>query len=416
MKRSTGLFLLAIGIVLLLTSIGGIIVAIDEGKNRPVPIGVWFFVGLAGGALLFGGIAVMRGQRPIGAPPKPTAGRVGTYLADQVETRQRGDLEYQVHYQTPVKGKHGRPSSLVVRVPAVTPTTLQFTDEGWFDKWCKRMGIAREVQTGDEIFDDSIYVRAPSFGYAEEFLKDPQRRSAILNLRNLGFPMIRLTGQDVEVEWKHFEPDKHDQAELVDRAVDELHLLAYEPPQADPDNVGFKSQSLAGKLAFLWSLSGLYAISFIAVFVYVPIRESALILFGLGVFAVVFPVFGWIAAYLLSGTSTSHDQWARLMAVGIVLLSLGSFGSVALINGALDNGAPEDRSLVITDKRISTGKRNSKTHYVSVSAWDGSNDKLEFRVSASEYARVGIGNSQLELTTSRGLLGIEWLKSKHVKL
>src|ERR1700752_585270 len=44
-------------------------------------------------------------------------GAGGSYLPDVTETRLLGEREYEVHYQTPIRGKRGRPSKLTVRVP-----------------------------------------------------------------------------------------------------------------------------------------------------------------------------------------------------------------------------------------------------------------------------------------------------------
>ena len=90
MKRTTGIFLLVIGAVLVLASLGGIIiiiVAVDEGKNRAVALVVCGILALPGILLLLIGIGVMSRQHRSVAPTKPVEGRVGKYLADKVETR-----------------------------------------------------------------------------------------------------------------------------------------------------------------------------------------------------------------------------------------------------------------------------------------------------------------------------------------
>lgn len=413
MQRSTGLFLLAVGVLFLLLFAIGMINALTDKQGNDGLMLLWIVLGIFGGLISFAAVGLMRGARPIGETPKPVEGRVGNYLADTFEARQHNGRHFEVFYRTPVKGKDARPSLLTVRLPVKAPTTLQFNDENWFDKLCKRFGIAREHQTGEAIFDDSVYIRGPSHDFAEEYLKDPQKREAILRLRRLGFQEVRLTGTHVEAEWKVFDPKTDDRPDLPEDAVDQLRVLAQEVPANDPEGCS-PTESHQGTLLVLWAVAISFAFLFVAVFVYMPVHESALIFAGLAVFVVAYPVFGWVAAHSLRGMSTSHDRWAKLMSVGVLLLGLGSGGLVAAINGLADESQPEGRSLVITDKRISTGKRNSKTYYASVPAWDDRGGMVEFRVSSSEYSSIITGKSKLDLTTHRGRLGIEWLKSKRV--
>ena len=82
--------------------------------------------------------------------------REGNFLVRIPEARELDDRRYQVLYRPAAKGTKGRPSTLTVSVPAVTPAALVFTKETSFDRWSKRWGIAREVQTDDPEFDHRV--------------------------------------------------------------------------------------------------------------------------------------------------------------------------------------------------------------------------------------------------------------------
>lgn len=414
MQRSTGLFLLAVGCLFILLGVVGLVTAVADAPAWGM---LWVLVGLlaAGGVLVALAVRVMAGARPIGTAPKVIDGRAGNYLADAAEARRYAGRTYEVYYRAPTKGKNARPSQLAVRVEAPTPTTLQFNEETWFDRLCKRIGIAREHQTGDRGFDAAVYVRGPSDGYAEEYLEDRDKRAAILELRRLGFREVRLTGEHVEALWPRFDPAADDRPDLTDEAVARLFVLARDLPARHARHATHGLPSKAARSAALWAVAITYAVLFLFVFVYPPVHESSLIAAALALFVPAYLLLGWVSAYLLRGTSTSHDRWAKLMSVGVLLVGLGSAGAVAAVNGLADSAPPDERSLSVSDKRISTGKRGRKTYYATVPAWDRPGGTLEFRVGAAEYGTIAPGRSAIELTTGRGALGIAWVKSKHVR-
>src|SRR5262245_50655677 len=205
MRRTIGLILLALGVLcLVVAGVCGLIVLAEQDRGDVFTIASTLAVSLlfAGLLILFLASIVLRVSPPYFAPVQEGE-RVHGFIADQAEKRMRGKRAYEVHYTSP------RPKvqpALVVRVAAKSATTVQFTEENWFDRLCKRMGIAQEVQTGDCEFDDAIYVRCPSDGFARQYLENAGRRRAILALRKAGFAWVQLTGSAVEAHWPQFDP------------------------------------------------------------------------------------------------------------------------------------------------------------------------------------------------------------------
>jgi hypothetical protein len=342
-------------------------------------------------------------------------GRVGQYLADTTETRELNNRQYEVHFQTPIRGKRGRPSLLTVRVPAETPVPLRFKRETWFDRFGKRVGVACECQTGDAKFDDEVYVRGPSAGYAEQVLEDGDKRLAVRALLHHGMREVRLTGTHAEAAWQGFDPATDDRPEFTQEAAAGLFVLADRLPAEDPDYEVRQTHWHATWHVVLWAVAIALAASIAFVFVYKPVHGDEVFWTGLRLFAVTYPLFGVIAALALRGASTSHDLLWPLLLVGVVLIGLGSIGSVAAMNGVADSSQPRERKVTVSDKRTHRGRRGSRSHSVVVRDWNRPGKTLSFRVSRSEFRQTVPGRSQMELVTRRGWLDIEWLQSQHLR-
>jgi hypothetical protein len=283
-----------------------------------------------------------------------------------------------------------------------------------FDRWAKRALLAHELQTGDQEFDDFVYVRAPVADYSERLLADRRKRAAVRLLLGAGFERVAYERDRIVATWTRFNPEKDDRPQLVEDASQWLHALGLElpdfvAPEAEPS---WDWRKLVHR--GLWVVQIAFAATVICTFMYPPIRTRELLVPTLMTWVMTTAVFGILAGVLLRGTSTSHDLWAQLMWVGVFLAAAGSLGSVAGINGAGDATPPKKVTATVIDKRISRGRRNSKTYYAEIPAWDRPGDTLEFRVPFVDYNRIVPHQSQLVLIVREGRLGIAWLESTRV--
>lgn len=409
MRRSIGIFVLAVGILLVVAGGIGAIVAGGAG-GLGFGLAAWVILAAVGVLVIIGGAVLMRGAKPLGA----SEGRVGNYLAGEAEARFCDGAPYEVFFQPAVQGRGGHASQLTVRVAAPAPTTLTLRKETWFDRLGKTLGIAREHQTGDAEFDQDVYIRAASASYADLFLEHHDKRTAVLHLLDQGFQEVRLTGTDVEAAWVGFDPTTQDLPELPDDAARELLILAEDLPADDPEEAASQTDPRKFFKVLLWTLAIGFAIVLVGAFIYPPIRTAELLAAGFLAFAVMYPVFGILAGLLLHGRSTSHDQWGTLMGWGILLLGAGSVGAVSVVNALADTAPPSEHNSIISNKHISTGRRGSKTFYVTVPAWDRPGETFDFQVGADEYNHVAPGRSRLCVLTGPGWLGLEWRRAKHV--
>jgi hypothetical protein len=294
-----------------------------------------------------------------------------------------------------------------------TPSTLLFNRECWFDRLCKRIGIAREHATGDPVFDDAIYVRTPSHDFAERFLADPTRRLAVKSLLELGFTRVELDGTHAYGAWVGFNPTKDDRPELLKETAKQLCLLTVDLPEAASTSSQRGLSADQYKYGLL-TFAGMFAVTITFGSRYPALRMAEPLLAGILLFLVAMPAFGWLAAYLLRGRSTSHDDWREVMCAGLVTLPLGCIGLVQGANGLLDFTHLETRVVTIQGKEITKGSKGSVSYQFTFPDGRRPGSPLKFDVYDWEYNAINPGKTKLELVTGRGALGIEWLHSKRV--
>ncbi len=415
MARIGAFFLLIIGGLLLTIGLIGTVVTIVDFANGRVKPGLLFgfaVVDVIGLAMLIGGIRVFRRTKPIGSGWTHKHDS-GVYLADLPDTRVMDGSPYTVLYTTPIPGKNGRPSSLKVTTPVDMAGEFQIVRETWFDRLGKRLGLAAEIQTGDEDFDKTCYVRSDTPVFAEAYLADPVKRVAILDMRRLGFPDVSLKNGEVSVTWIGFNATQHDRPELADDAAARIILLSRNLPKPQPEFEHHTGEQRRRSQWFLWVGLIIFALTFIAAIVYRPIRGSDLFQRTLLIAAIAWPAFVFTAGLLLRGTSTSHYAWGWLVFASLFMFPLGCAGTIALLNATLDESPAVTHHAKIVEK-YTTKSKNSTNYHVRCASWREPGETESFSVTRNEYGTIMVNQSDMVVTARAGRFGLEWLVSKQV--
>jgi hypothetical protein len=394
----------------------GAIIAVGKLQNwGPEPFLVLLILTFFSVGLLVVGVLILRRSKPIGTIPTPVNGKVGEYIPNSPTMEELDGSPYTVFYQPPVKGKNGRPSSLRISTPVKAAGEFQVTIETWFDKLCKQLGIAVEIQTGDAPFDEQCYIRTDSEEFTKAYLADPIKRVAIVDLRRFGFPEVTVKDGTISATWVGFDPRTNDRPDLTADVAARLILLARNLPAHQPEFEHRTGQHRKMWQTFCWVCLVAYALTVLSLIPFTPVETVDLLLRAAPVVLLGYPVFGFISALLLKGTSTSHYKWGGLMLSALLLFPAGSMGTVALVNGALDSSQPVTHNAVIVEKYTTRSKSKTKYH-VRVASWRTPGETLSYQISSSEYGGVVTGQSQMIVTTHEGALGMEWLKSRVVNL
>jgi hypothetical protein len=410
MPRPVALVLVSFGFVL---GAAGLVLFIAGIQRLPGGVDLLvagMILGGFGAAMLIGGLA---GYRRAAARPPAADGGPGDYAPNQTVTRELDGAPYSVHYTPPVHGKNSRPSCLRVSTPVEARGEFHMAPETWFDQVCKRFGLAVEIETGDALFDAECYVRSDTPEFAAEYLADPVKRVAIRDLRRLGFAGVTLEGGTLTAAWTGFNPKVNDRPELCADAAARVVLLARNLPPHMPEFERRTGTHRKQWQAVLWLFLAGFAATLLSLIAYTPLDGLGVMLRALIILVPGLPVFAYLAAGLLRGTSTSHTAWGGLMIGALFLFPAGSCGTVTLLNGALDPSPPVVREAVIVEK-YTTRSKNRTNYHVRVASWRNPGRTESFEVSSADHQAVVPHQSRMAVTTRAGLLGVEWMAAKRV--
>lgn len=413
---SSGLVLPLVALALMgLAILGGCVLFIIEPSTTMQLYHPWsgplqvfvciFFVGLV--ALLFGilsGSSTDADATQFSYELVKSGSRINGFLVDQAESHKVAGRDFRGSYQQPIFLHRCTrfPSSLDISVSTQVPASLEFVKESSFDRFCKQFGLANEHVTGDTEFDDFVYIRSRSDGYADVYLKDEHKRQAIRELLESGFAAVELHPQGVSASWPGFNPAKHHQTDLCVHAAKCLMTLADELPEWTSQHFSIWKDGRFTKYALMGCLLVALLTAADCNGRYPPVRSIPQIPAGILLFPLVSIMFGVLSAWTLRGRSTSHSEWYAVVVISLLTLLPTCIFGIAAVNGLCDRSASETKTAPIVDKHIS-----ETTHYVDVADWKYSG-VISFKVNKSEYHSA----SRAELEIGRGALGIEWLKTK----
>ena len=322
---------------------------------------------------------------------------------------------YTVLFVSAIQGKNGRPSKLVVSTKVPLNGEFEIVPESGFDRFAKSWGLAKEIQTLDDTFDERCFVRSDTVAFTQAFLEEPAARAIIGDLHKQGFKSVVMKDGELRAEWMNFDPAVHDRPELVEEIGARLILLMRKTSQElpEPDTTARSQRRLWA--TFLWvSLLG-FAFTMFGLIPYTVLNGWPLIARAAILFLGAFPTSLFIAGKLLSGTSRSHYAWASWAVVALFLFPLGCVGTLATLNGMMDTG-PETVHPAVIVRKYTTRSKNTTNHHVDCRSWNNAQDTEKFSVSASEYRQVVEGKSRMIVTTRPGWLEIEWIQSKRLDI
>ena len=335
-------------------------------------------------------------------------------LARGMRGKPDGTIEGRTSYckiQRRRKSKEIEGYSLGVELPA--RLVLRMHRESSADRLFKSLGIAREVQTGDDAFDCLVYVACDHAGVHELLTQDGSARAAIRNIFESGCHEIRHDGRVLWIARSASrEPDDDDRAllgalvkslgDLESRLRLHPNPFVWRPILCEATAWGILGFALASFPLAMDSLRHSLAV-------------STLLLYGVGSGAAV----GALGALGVVATLRGSSR-ARLVIVEcltLLLFSMPVIGiqSVADINarsGEVTSTIGERRVLDAERRTTGSGKRRRTTYRFTLETGPAIGDfspPSRISVSPSVYYSVRAGE-MLEIVVSRGSLGLPWVE------
>lgn len=111
------------------------------------------------------------------------------------------------------------------------------------------------------------------------------------------------------------------------------------------------------------------------------------------------------ATHRLIEKSTKNKTWIYFSLISNVFIYsyAGTYGA----NCVYDTSEPKVYQAEVVGKRISKGRRGSRTYYVQVTPWGHHYDKEEISVPSSQYNDISIGQT-IKIDLKEGLFNIPW--------
>jgi len=339
--------------------------------------------------------------------------------ASGLEAR-RNDRTIRVALEDPEKS--GLPNLVVTAPPSQSglnrrlPLTLDknrpilFRRETREDKLGKLLLVNRELQTGDEPFDDDVYIETTMpADIALEAISDPRVREPVKRLLEDDWTRVKVYEQEDLVRVEQ-EPTQEVwvRPERVERAVDQVAKLAealvpVTAQRAEGPSPSQRRRLLTGAIVVAWLLGVALTIAGIRLFpplTLTPIYACAGAAVGLFVLSV--PVLG----LLVRGHSDSLHTLYQLLVwqfVGVLPLCVG----VGItLNGMLDEGPrTEHTAHVVGVERLSYRYGGV---YAEVESWLEGSETLYVQVPDESELSKG---KKATVTAGAGALGWPWRES-----
>ena len=293
------------------------------------------------------------------------------------------------------------------------PIWFRLHRETDLDRWFKRVGLATEIETGDEEFDKFVYVACDHPMFAGLLERSKEARSLISELLWAGVTRIEYSGGVLWCSMKR-RPSTHEQS-LVARLGRAL------APLRDDSSSRFEDPFLRKALVVegvVWSIAA-YAASSLIETLSLPeiyLNDASYLLPGLSIAAGLFALLLSGVWVFMRGSSRGH----RLILESGVVLALGLPVAGVQTFDDLNRGLDSSESRIRTNRSecqrlVSTssgrrGPRTTTTHWLHVSG-SGEGITLPSPVrfpGMCEYAPRG---ALVTFTIGRGVLGAPWYRT-----
>lgn len=293
---------------------------------------------------------------------------------------------------------------------------FKITPETKGDKFFKKIGFSKEIQTGDEVFDRDVYIASDSPSFLDELIRNKSLRDLILKMFAEGCVHICSNGSTIRAIYSGDKRGQMIQLSQLAQIYQHVTPLARQRINSFKDPFVLKALVIEG---VIWSLA-CYGV--IGIFKWV-VHQKDLFLYpnslyvdGLILGCGLAIVLILTIILLLRGSSRGHRIIVESTIVLLLAFPLGGTSLVIDINSL--NGNRDDYKvntsvldLFITKKRT---KRMTVTNYnLSIDKLDipdGTKFPDSIVISEDLYKSLELGQ-KIELVIDRGYLKHPWIKS-----
>ena len=331
----------------------------------------------------------------------------------------RKAYEYQVLTQN--VSRSDKPKSVGLRIGVTAPAVYDFSfkPEKWRDWLSKRIGFSVEYQTGDAEFDKTVYILSNDARIHATLSQNAALRADILQVFKV-VPSYAATLKEVRCSggriWIHYKTETDlDVPVVAKQVVPALSRLAADLARANVTGAPRLYDPFVLRAVIILAISTGLALNgaahlFRLYFISIPFTadNSTLILWSLYCGAGLLALLVLSVVLFLGRSARAHIVLLEVLLVGSLGAVLTSFVELRDLNMEWDQQPAVSYEVSTVSKRISKGRRRSKTYYVTISGWPDKNTTSEIRVPPSLYNRTD-RDTVLVLLQKPGFLKVPWV-------
>jgi hypothetical protein len=303
-----------------------------------------------------------------------------------------------------------QPPHLKVSIPSPEINLFRVKLESSFDSFSKKIGLSKEFQTGDKLFDERHYLVCDNEVFAANYFGSVEKREAIANIISNGFIEVGYNEKEntLEALWPGYRVKDETDVGFIHDTVENLDVLRRDVrpvPALNDRPITWVPVSLS----IIVSVVGMAAIFFVTgsydLLDWVEVTRDSL---SYSVPALLFFLYVFFLA--LRGRSKSHHHFAIVLFLSLLGFITGGVAGLAGLNVVLDeNPAKHFEQLVLEKKSVQV--KGGKKYYVTVKSWRADQRGQKIRVERGLYNAVVSQQDYLSLEVRPGHYGYEWLES-----
>ena len=312
------------------------------------------------------------------------------------------------------------PFELSIFTECPAPGAFRIIRERKVDRLFKRLRVSVEIQTGDDLFDDTCFILTESPGFTKAYLKSSAKRRSILRLLQTGFTEIKLDGDKLSAEWRPLNL----KAELTPAMLEQITGWMTELTDQIPSH--FAESTVPGLHNWKWKRKAVFSLASVVLVAGIvtaiwssafcwPMDPRRLFFDSLNFSLPALLVLMVLAVMLLKGRSSSHVELGIVAGMALIGFILAGLGGEATINGELDKAPIATHTVKIVHKYKWTTK-GSTNYTVVMESWRIPGGTEEVRCNRSVWEAVQPGVTRIACDTRPGKLGFEWLLGCNILL
>ena len=316
-------------------------------------------------------------------------------------------------------GSKNNPSYFKVWIDCQSRGSFRVGKETGFDRFFKNLGIAVEIQTGDNQFDKDYYINTDTVAFTRACFSSPERRQVVNELFNLNFREIQHDGKHMEAKISPFKFNESFDKSSIESAVKHLVAFSRELPEDyyEPRVVGTPAWKFKRGLIYAVSITSLAAGAGFLIWgniSFPPLDKLDILKESLEQSIPAVILFIVASIMLLKGRSSSHKDFLFTLGFALVGFPMTGYSGTIVVNGFFDRAPVSRHETMVIGKRYTTSK-NSHTYFLKLRSWRENRAHEELTVTKRVYDKAAAGDTIMKVTTRPGYLGYEWVAGYALK-